>query len=816
MRESPLNNNLSVAYSYIAAVDLRTGSVDVLKSASGKAHGRYEGAMNQNLQREQVRGEVAAEYQDIYLDFINMTTVAERLKGKGSLNCIFQRQDGKWTLSAIVPQAVDEQGNVNTVLIANRDITDLKNWEQKQKQSLEQALGEAKEALAREKKSTEIISAISSIYWAIYIIHLDDDTYEEVKGGDVLSQLFEKRGRASDTLKMGLKEIVAEEDQEAMREFLNLKTLPERMEHETTIVRDYRTGNGHWHMARFIVKSRDAHGRVNKVLFAVNVIDESKQNELNYQRTIQDGYKQMQEKNMILNALADDYEDVYICDLFDDCLQIVKEIDTQLSHDKVGEKFCYSTRQEDFCRNYAEPEYSEELLEKMSRESLLDYFKDHDQMAIQYKVKPNQMGYTYMESRLIKVDSPNGCKVVMGSRKIDDIVRKQEEQNEKLRQMARQAEVANATKTDFLRRMSHDIRTPINGIRGMVQIANHNTDNPEKLAECREKIWTSTEHLLSLVSDVLDMNKLESGEFTVKHEPFTLQKILDEVHVVAETQAQEMGIQFVHQDTKEIEHNHLIGSPVYLKRIVMNFTSNAIKYNRRGGRVNVYGKELSFDGKTAWFEFVCEDTGIGMSEEFQKRAFEPFSQEGQSQARTKYQGTGLGLAISKSLIELLGGNVELHSVLGEGTKIVFRIPLEVDLQEHTETEKTDYDSIRFDGKRVLLAEDNELNAEIAAFLLEQRGMQVTCVENGKLAVEAVAEHPDGYDVLFMDIMMPVMDGLEATRVIRQELKSRIPIFAMTANAFTDDIKRSLDAGMNEHLTKPLQEKNIVKALMKYL
>ncbi len=684
MRESPLNNKLSVAYSYIAAVDLRTGSVDVLKSVSGKGQGRYEGTMNQNLQRDQVLREVATEYQKTYLDFINMTTVAERLKGKDSLNCIFQRLDGKWTLSAIVPQELDKQGNVNTVLIANRDITNLKNWEQKQKQSLEQALLEAKEALAREKKSTEIISAISSIYWAIYVIHLDDGTYEEVNGGNVLSQLLEKSGRASDMLETGLKVIVAEEDREAMREFLDLKTLPERMEHETTIVKEYRTTNGHWHMGRFIVKSRDFYGRVNNVLFAVNVIDERKQSELNYQRKIQENYACMEEKN-------------------------------------------------------------KELL--LARQ---------------------------------------------------------------------QAEVANATKTDFLRRMSHDIRTPINGIRGMVQIANYNIDNPEKLAECREKIWTSTEHLLSLVNDVLDMNKLESGEFTIKHEPFALQKILDEVHVVAEAQAQEMGISFIHQDTKKIEHNYLIGSPVYMKRIFMNFTSNAIKYNRRGGTVKVYGKELSFDGKTAWFEFVCEDTGIGMSQEFQKRAFEPFTQEGQSQARTKYQGTGLGLAISKSLIELLGGNVELHSVLGEGTKIVFRLPLEVDLQEHTESEKTDYDSIRFDGKRVLLAEDNELNAEIAAFLLEQHGMQVTCVENGKLAVEAVTEHPDGYDVILMDIMMPVMDGLEATRVIRQELKSRIPIFAMTANAFTDDIKRSLDAGMNEHLIKPLQEKNIVKALMKYL
>lgn len=187
-----------------------------------------------------------------------------------------------------------------------------------------------------------------------------------------------------------------------------------------------------------------------------------------------------------------------------------------------------------------------------------------------------------------------------------------------------------------------------------------------------------------------------------------------------------------------------------------------------------------------------------------------------SQARTQYQGTGLGLAISKSLIELLGGNVEPHSVLGEGTKVIFQIPVEVDLEEHEDEKQVDYSSIRFDGIRALLVEDNDLNAEIAAFLLEQHGMKVRWVANGRLAVDEIAENPDSYDVIFMDVMMPVMDGLEASRVLRQELKSGIPIFAMTANAFIDDIQRSFDAGMNEHLTKPLREKDIVQALLKYV
>ena len=379
-----------------------------------------------------------------------------------------------------------------------------------------------------------------------------------------------------------------------------------------------------------------------------------------------------------------------------------------------------------------------------------------------------------------------------------------------------EADKANATKTDFLRRMSHDIRTPINGIRGMVQIANHSMGNSAKLQECHNKIWTATEHLLSLVNDVLDMNKLESGKFTLKHEPFDLKQIIDEVHVVVETQAKEYGVDFRHKNTGEIEHRKLLGSPVYLKRIFMNFISNAIKYNREGGYVYVHGKELSFDGKIAWFEFVCEDTGIGMSKEFIAHAFEPFSQEEQSEARTKYTGTGLGLAIAASLIKLLGGTIELKSVLGQGTKIVFRLPLEVDTEIREEPEKVDYSGIRFDGVKVLLVEDNELNAEIATFLLEQHGMEVRWMENGKEAVDELAANPNVYDVVFMDIMMPVMDGLEAAKAIRQELKQDVPIFAMTANAFIDDVQLSMDAGMEEHLTKPLREKDIIRALMKHV
>ena len=363
--------------------------------------------------------------------------------------------------------------------------------------------------------------------------------------------------------------------------------------------------------------------------------------------------------------------------------------------------------------------------------------------------------------------------------------------------------------------MSHDIRTPINGIRGLVRMSDYYGNDPERMKDCRAKVLTATDHLLSLVNDVLDMGKLESGKFILKHDPFTLSRVLKEVNMVSESQAEDCNIRFISQDIKEIEHDHVIGSPVYLKRIFLNFMSNAIKYNREGGSVYVHGREVSFDGKTALYEFVCEDTGIGMSEEFQKYAFEPFTQEEKDDARTIYAGTGLGLSITKQLIDLMGGEIKLESKEGVGTKVIFRIPLEVDLEERSEKTEIDYSKVMFDGVRVLLVEDNGLNAEIASFLLERHGMEVTWVQNGKKAVDEMTRNPDAYDVIFMDIMMPIMDGLKATETIRR-MGYTIPILAMTANAFTDDMQKSLAVGMDAHLTKPLHEKAIIKAITKYV
>lgn len=374
---------------------------------------------------------------------------------------------------------------------------------------------------------------------------------------------------------------------------------------------------------------------------------------------------------------------------------------------------------------------------------------------------------------------------------------------------AHEAKVANLAKTEFLRRISHDIRTPINGIQGYIDMAASHPNDPEVQAHCRESASAVLHTLLELVNSVLDMSKLESSEIILEEKPFDLTNLLDEINTVLEPQAASKNIKYeiIRQDGLPI--SHLIGSPRHLSQILLNLAGNAIKYGRSGGYLRLNTRLISSTEQEAVYEFTCEDNGIGMSEEFQKHLFEPFSQEAVS-ARTKYEGVGLGLSIVKKLVDALGGNIECHSEKDVGTtfrvQLTFRIDKDFEVPENTR-EKNDHSPL--EGKNVLLAEDNELNMEIAEFLLTDRGAKVTKAWNGEEAVTAFAASEIGFfDMIFMDIMMPVTDGLTATRRIRaldREDAKTVPITAMSANAFSDDIQRSLDAGMNAHISKPIDE-----------
>ena len=382
---------------------------------------------------------------------------------------------------------------------------------------------------------------------------------------------------------------------------------------------------------------------------------------------------------------------------------------------------------------------------------------------------------------------------------------------------AKKAEAANEAKTEFLQRMSHDIRTPINGICGMVNMADHYADDMEKQIECRVKIKEASQLLLELVNDVLDMSKLESGEVVLEEIPFNLSKISEEVLVVIEQIAAEQNIRIV-WEKKEIIHRDLIGSPGYVKRVMMNILSNAVKYNRANGYIYLSCREIpSEQTEMPTMEFVCRDTGIGMTEEFQKYVFEPFAQE-HTGSRTKFAGTGLGMAISKKLVEKMGGTINLESEKGVGTTFVIRVPFRIntDRSGKVEIEKKSEVSIR--GLHILLAEDNELNMEISEFVLRNEGADVTKAWNGQEAVERFRKSRVGeFNVILMDIMMPVKNGYEAARLIRsldREDAKTIPIIAMTANAFTEDRIRAKEAGMDEHVAKPVDAELLVKVIHK--
>lgn len=394
---------------------------------------------------------------------------------------------------------------------------------------------------------------------------------------------------------------------------------------------------------------------------------------------------------------------------------------------------------------------------------------------------------------------------------------KDEKYKEELLIAAKKAEAANRAKTEFLQRMSHDIRTPINGICGMVDMADYYADDLEKQTEYRKKVRESSNLLLGLINDVLDMSKLESGEVILEEVPFNLSSIFREVLVVIEQMAAEQNIR-IEWEKKEIIHRDFIGSAEYVKRVMMNILSNAVKYNSENGHIYISCIEIPSQqpGMTT-IEFVCRDTGIGMADEFQKHIFEPFAQE-HTGSRTKFAGTGLGMPITKKLVEKMGGTISFESEEGVGTKFVIRFPFKIDMEADKRKEENDISEKSITGLHILLAEDNELNMEIAEFMLQNKGAEVTKAWNGQEAVELFSKSKTNeFDVIIMDIMMPVMNGYEAAKLIRaldREDARVIPIIAMTANAFTEDRIRAKEAGMDEHISKPVDVKLLLKVIHK--
>ena len=395
--------------------------------------------------------------------------------------------------------------------------------------------------------------------------------------------------------------------------------------------------------------------------------------------------------------------------------------------------------------------------------------------------------------------------------------RKEAEYRKQLEESARKAEEANRAKTVFLQRMSHDIRTPINGIRGMVEMGDYYREDTEKQAECRAKIWEASGFLLELVNEVLDMGKLESGEIVLEKRSFDLHEMLTEIIDVLDKQAKERGITITSGEY-QIDHPYLIGSPIHVKRLLMNIMSNSVKYGKNNGWIELDCHETDYKDGIATIKFICRDNGIGMSREFQEHIYEPFAQEGNG-ARSIYGGSGLGMSIARSLAEEMGGSISFESEQGVGSIFYITLPFAVDKNVPAVEEKKKQEAIAsIQGMPVLIAEDNELNMEIAEFVLESAGAVVTKANNGREAVDIfAASRPGDFQVILMDIMMPEMDGLEAARCIRameREDAKSIPIIAMTANAFVEDRQAAFEAGMTEHLPKPLEAAVLIETIQR--
>ena len=390
--------------------------------------------------------------------------------------------------------------------------------------------------------------------------------------------------------------------------------------------------------------------------------------------------------------------------------------------------------------------------------------------------------------------------------------------NDELQKALIEAEEANNAKSEFLSRMSHDIRTPMNGILGMTKIARNSIEDKDKVLEALNKIDKAGKQLGMLINDVLDMSKLESGKTELSYEAFDMGELLSGMYELLEEMVREKNLKLIgcHHTNK---HTKVIGSPLHLRRVIQNILSNAVKYNKYEGTLETWLDEEVIDANHSLFCFKVQDSGVGMSEDYLQHLFEPFSRENRD-AGTTYQGTGLGMAIVKELIELMGGTIEVERELGVGTTSTVKIPFELYFDEIQIGENVDEEKINFNGAHFLVVEDNELNMEIIRFMLEEVGAEVTPVVNGKEAIEAFQNAPLGkFDMILMDIMMPVIDGLEATKMIRSMKRpdaKTIPIIAMTANAFKEDVLRCHKAGMNEHLAKPIDLKLMKEILLKYI
>ncbi len=486
----------------------------------------------------------------------------------------------------------------------------------------------------------------------------------------------------------------------------------------------------------------------------------------------------------------------------------------------MGKRGNFEVSLDSVCEELATDEYRAGLREFLDMDTVNLRMKDKKQISTDIIGKT--MGWTRVS--LIEQERDfhgNLLKLICAAQQVVEEKEREIEYNKRLKEAVDEAVHANLAKSEFLSRMSHDIRTPINGIHGMLEIIEKDRHNEARVDDCLRKIETSSGYLLALINDVLDMSKLESGELVFSQEPYDLRKMLEECISVSAGMALEKGVKLSGDISTVEQCPYVIGSPLHLRQVLINLISNAIKYNKPGGSVScaVALEDISEDEVS--YRFIVADTGIGMSPDYIKHIYEPFTQE-HIGSRSSYGGTGLGLAIVKKIVDKANGKIEIESEPGKGSVFTVTVPFSIDHEPNKSGETEDMESMQagLEGVRVLLVEDNELNREIGVFMLEEAGIIAEVAEDGQLALDKFKASETGYyAAVLMDVMMPVMDGLEATKAIRALERpdaKTVPVIAMTANAFAEDAQKCRDAGMNMHLAKPIDSDTLLHALSSYI
>ena len=667
-----------------------------------------------------------------------------------------------------------------------------------------------------EQTENDILNKLLPEYVSVYRIELNSGEYEilqlaentnakKIVGED--ARIFSSFDEFAEIY---AENFILEEEKEEFSDWFACQNMKRRLQKTEKITYHYHSVSKegkHSFYEAYAVKGQVDDGQFH-IFLALRNIDSILYKEKAIQKQLQDTLEKVKLSNEIISSIARTYQYISRIDIQADYFEEINNRDAEhLDFIKSGK---LSANNEKVCRQYVAEEYQDAFFKFVDLKTLPERMKNEETVVLEYRMKDgNWHRLRFVE----KKRDENGVltHVLCLIRSISDTKKREHE----LMYQVEEAQKAVALKSRFLSNMSHDIRTPMNGIIGTLDLANRYPEDMEVQRKCREQIMVSSKYLVTIINDILDMNKLESGDVVDQEIPFELTDVLNRANVAKQTQAAEKNIEYVVDWEKgSVVHTHLIGNPVYVERLLTIICDNAVKFTNPGGSIRVWCIEKSEDEEQAIYEFGCEDTGIGMSASFIPHAFDMFAQENES-SRSKYEGTGLGLAIARKLTEHLNGTITLESEKGRGTTVTMTIPFKIGAEG--EKEKTvNCEEISIEGLKALVVEDNELNMELAKYMLEAHGIDVDCAVDGKEAVTKFAESESGYyDVILMDIMMPNLNGWDATRKIRSMKRSdasNVPIIAMSANAFAEDIINSRISGMNRHLPKPMDERKLLETV----